>query len=1023
MRLSTQLVTWGTSLLLASGLCTSALAQQLPAQNWDPVSADPRYETRKIQSVRPTILPSEQSRSLPAAAPLARPACFERFDTTAAGGWTQVPRGDDNSYGPVALGWNFSLFGNTYSSVYVNTNGNISFNAALTTFSASGFPINIPMIAPFWADVDTRGAGSGSVWFKVFSDRLVVVWSRVGYFSQAYDKKNTFQLVIRANTATNFSGNDVLISYDDMQWTTGSASSGTGGFGGVPATVGANRGNNADYVQTGRFNLNSSQAPNQPNVGDPGGVNWLDSQCLSYQVRGTSGGGASNIPPAVAGLPAGNAITVAQGETRTVTLQFSGPETNQTVSVTSALNGLCNASANTIGNGSANPTTTFSVTGSACNVGTTTVNFVATDNGSPSPAQSTFPLQVTVAAPAATSATWTGSVSTDWAATGNWLNGTLPSSTLDALIPADAPNMPVLSGTGAAAALTVASGASLSVSSTGALTLYGNLTNNGSVSGAGTLLTDGSSAQVLGGSSGMRMASVTVGANGAQLSAPLAVSRLLTLNGNLASGDVLTLTSSAGGTAMVVNNSTAAVTGSVTVQRYLDPSLNAGLGYRHFAAPVSNTTVADLATSSFSPVVNSAYNSATNPYAVTPFPTVFSYDQSRVVGGGGSVANFDQGWVSPASTASAMRQGRGYTVNLAAGQTVDFVGTLGNGAVSVGSLAYGSQAESGWQLLGNPYPAPIDWNQVYTNSSGLSNAIHVYKSSGQYSGSYASYVNNVGTNGGSNIIPLGQGFFVRASTAGGTGTANFTNAARLTTYTAPAMQRTAAETRPVLHLSLNGLGVSDQVALYFEAGATSGFDAAFDAPKLTAGHNVLLGLSTPTGLLAINGLPPLTSLPVTVPLQALVARTGTYTLRTDELLNLPAATTVQLRDILTGTLTTLAPLSTYSFTADASATGQRFELIFNPGRITATGASALTTQVSIYPNPAHQQLYLSLPADQQPAEVALINALGQQVLHRTLPASRSAAAQALSLSQLAPGVYIVRVTLASGTVNKRLVIK
>ena len=1004
-------------LLLATGLHTAALAQQLPAQNWSPASTDPQYEARKLQAARPTIRQVEHENARPTR-PLARPACFETLDTTAAGGWTRVPREDDNSFGPVTLGWNFSLFGTSYSSVYVNTNGNITFGSPLSTYSALGFPTSTPMIAPFWADVDTRGSGSGSVWFKVFADRLVVVWSRVGYFSSQYDKKNTFQLVIKANTAANFSGNDVLISYDDMQWTTGSASSGINGFGGVAATVGANRGNNVDFVQTGRFNLNSSQAPNQPNVGDPGGVNWLDSQCLGYQVRGTSGGGASNIPPAVAGLPAGSAITVAQGETRTVTLQFSGPETNQTVSVSSALNGLCNASVNTTGNGGSNPVTVFSVTGSACNVGTSTVNFTATDNGQPA-AQVNFPLQVTVAS----DATWTGAVSTDWATAGNWLNNTLPTSTLSALIPADAARMPILSGTGTAAALTVASGASLNVSSTGALTLYGNLTNNGSLSGAGTLLTGGSSTQTLGGSSSVRMANVTVGTSGAQLSTPLAVSRLLTLNGNLASGGTLTLLSSSAGTAMVVNNGTAAVTGSVTVQRYLDPSLNAGLGYRHFAAPVSNTSLADLATASFSPVVNPAYNTAANPNAVTPFPTVFSYDQSRVVGGSGTTANFDQGWVSPASTTSAMRAGRGYTVNLAAGQTVDFVGTLGNGAVTVSDLAYGNQAESGWQLLGNPYPAPIDWNQVFSSSSGLSNAVHVYKSSGQYTGSYASYVNNVGTNGGSNVIPLGQAFFVRTATAGGTGTLSLSNAARLTTYNTGSMQRSTADTRPLLLLSLNGLGVSDQVAVYFEAGATAGFDAAFDAPKLTAGHNVLLGLRTPTGLLAINGLAPLAGLPVTVPLQALVARTGTYTLHTDELLNMPAGTTVQLRDALTGTLTTLAPLSTYSFAADASFTGQRFELIFNAGRITATTPGALSTQVSVYPNPAQQQLYLSLPADQQPVEVALINALGQQVLHRTLPASRSAAAQALSLAQLARGVYILRVTLATGTVTKRVVLE
>ncbi|WP_171025491.1 nidogen-like domain-containing protein [Hymenobacter jeollabukensis] len=1012
--------------LLAALLGSAAVAQQTgPARNWNPADTNPNYSQHKQQQASPPTAPvrrSSPAAALPNGPVVARPACFEPFDTTATGGWSQVVRDDDNSFGPVALGWDFSLFGARYNNVYINTNGNITFDSPLSTFNAAGFPIATPMVAAFWADVDTRNPASGSVWYKVFPDRLVVVWNKVGYFNSQADKKNTFQLVIKANTAPGFTGNDVLISYDDMQWTTGSASQGSFGFGGIPATVGANRGNNVDYIQTGRFNLNSNQAPNQPNVGDPGGINWLDQQCLGYQVRGSSTG-SSNIPPAVAGLPAGNTITVNQGQTVTVPLQFSGPETNQTVDVSTALRGLCNASATTTGNGGTNPTTTFTVTGSPCNVGTNVVSFIALDNGLPAPAQTTFDLTVVVNPPV-TNGTWTGAVSTDWATAGNWTNNVLPTGTTDVVIPAGVPRMPLLSSSAAAAGLTVASGASLSIGSGGTLTLNGNLTNNGTLSGAGTLLTGGSSAQSVGGSSGLSLANVTVGAAGLQLNAPLAVARLLTLNGNLASGGNLTLLSSATGTAMVINNGTAAVSGPATVQRYIDGGLNPGLGYRHFAAPVSNTTVADLTTASFTPRVNAAYNTAANPGSVTPFPTVFSYDQSRVsTGAGGAVADFDKGWVSPGSTTDALTPGRGYTVNLAAGQTVDFVGTLGNGSVPLTGLTRGASAQSGWYLLGNPYPAPINWTQAYLGATGLDNAVHVYKSSGQYAGSYASFVNGVGVNGGSNIIPLGQAFFVRTSSAATPGSLNLSNAARLSSYTDAALQRTTAETRPLLRLSLSGLGVSDEVAVYFEAGATAGFDTAFDAPKLTAGHNVLLGLDTPGALLAINGLPTLGTAPVTVPVLVRVARTSTYTLRADELLNLPAGTTVQLRDLLTGTLTPLTPQATYSFTADASLSTPRFELIFNASRVTAATPAALNAQVSVYPNPAHQQLWLSLPADQHVAEVVLLNALGQQVMHRTLPAGRGAAAQALQLGQLARGVYTLRVALAAGTVTKRVVVE
>ncbi|GAB2952077.1 hypothetical protein GCM10027048_16400 [Hymenobacter coalescens] len=1019
-------------LVLLTGLAAgSAAAQQVgnstrPRQ-WTPTDTNPRYQllkeqqaSRQQQALRPgphINVPGTRS----ALTPAARPACFEPFDSTGANGWQQLVRNDDESFGPVDLNWNFSLFGSTYNQVYINNNGNITFDNALSAFTAAGFPISTPMIAAFWADVDTRNPGSGTVWYKVFPDRLVVTWNRVGYFNTKADKKNTFQLVIKANTAAGFTGDDVLISYDDMQWTTGDFSSGIDGFGGTPATVGANRGNNVDYIQTGRFNLRGNVAPNQTFAGNPGGVDWLDGLCLGYQVRAVS---SANIPPAVAGLPPGNTITLNQGETRTATLQFSGPEVNQTVSVTSNLNGLCSAAAPVTGNGGTNPTATFTVTGSSCNVGTTNVTFTATDDGVPAPAQNTFTIRVVVNPPAAPNGQWTGAVSTTYTDPANWSNNVVPTAADNVTIPATAVRMPVLSANAGANGLTVASGASLTLSSGGALRLNGNLTNNGTVSGAGTLLTAGGATQSFGGSGSLSLANLTVGAAGLQLNSPMAVSRLLSLNGNLASNGNLTLLSSAAGTAMVVNSGAAAVTGPATVQRYLDPSLNPGLGYRHLSAPVVATTLADLTTGSFLPVVNPVYNTAANPGLVSPFPTIFSYAQARVAAtGNGSIADFDTGWASPASLGETMAPGRGYTVNLAAGQAVDFVGTLGNGAVSLTGLDRQAAAQAGWHLLGNPYPSPIDWNQAFLNATGLDNAVHVYKSTGRYTGSYASYVNGVGTNGGTNLIPLGQAFFVRTSAPGTAGSLNLNNAVRPTAYTDAALQRTASETRTLLQLSLSGLGATDQVAVYFQNGATLGFDQAFDAPKLTGGHNVLLGLDHAGSLLAINGLPLLHNQGVTVPLLVRVARAGTYSLRADELLNLPAGTVVQLRDALTGTLTPLTPQTTYSFTADATLDGPRFSLIFNPARALATNTAQLSAQVAVFPNPAREQLWLSVPADQKAAEVMLLNALGQQVLHRVLPANRSSAAQVLPLGHLAHGVYTLRVALAEGVVTKRVVLE
>ncbi|MBK7751046.1 MAG: hypothetical protein IPI41_00145 [Flavobacteriales bacterium] len=112
------------------------------------------------------------------------------------------------------------------------------------------------MAAPFWADVDLRGPGvtNNIVQYKVTPTAMLVNWTNVGYYNSMTDKVNTFQLVITEGTDPLVpNGANVSFCYKDMQWTTGSASGGTNGFGGTPATVGANEGNGVDYIQFGTF--------------------------------------------------------------------------------------------------------------------------------------------------------------------------------------------------------------------------------------------------------------------------------------------------------------------------------------------------------------------------------------------------------------------------------------------------------------------------------------------------------------------------------------------------------------------------------------------------------------------------------------------------------------------------------------------------------------------------------------------------------------------------------------------------
>jgi hypothetical protein len=159
--------------------------------------------------------------------------------------WTQLPDSDDGSSDAIDLPFGLKLYGYSYSSVYVNMNGNLSFNSSTSAFSSIyGFPMTeYVMVAPFWADVDTRPVNGGGVYYKVIDENTFAAWVNVCYYSNNTDLVNTFQVVITSNSPFSDSGTNVCFCYNGMDWTTGDASSGaTRGFGGTPATVGANAG-------------------------------------------------------------------------------------------------------------------------------------------------------------------------------------------------------------------------------------------------------------------------------------------------------------------------------------------------------------------------------------------------------------------------------------------------------------------------------------------------------------------------------------------------------------------------------------------------------------------------------------------------------------------------------------------------------------------------------------------------------------------------------------------------------------
>lgn len=196
---------------------------------------------------------------------------------------SSLPANDDGSTGLVAFGLsgplNFS--GTHYSGAYLNNNGNMTFGAALSIFTPFGITGgSIPMIAPFFADVDTRTGPLMQFGNGTFDGHAAFgqTWREVGYYSEHLEHRNTFQTLLVDRSDVAAGDFDIYFNYDTITWETGEASgSDANGLGGSSAHAGYTNGDGAFYELPGS-GVNGAFLD--------GGVNALSSHSLNSDVTG-----------------------------------------------------------------------------------------------------------------------------------------------------------------------------------------------------------------------------------------------------------------------------------------------------------------------------------------------------------------------------------------------------------------------------------------------------------------------------------------------------------------------------------------------------------------------------------------------------------------------------------------------------------------------------------------------------------------------------------------------------------------
>jgi hypothetical protein len=203
-----------------------------------------------------------------------------------------LDRNDDSSTGAIDISSIFenglNFYGNVFTSLYVNNNGSVTFNAPRSSFTPSVITetSNNPEITPFFGDVDTRSTdplttspggnsqGTNLVYYDLdtVNDRVVVTWDDVGFYSYDNSKINAFQLILSDQGGGDF---DIQFRYEAVNWTTGNASGGTDGLGGTVARAGwtAGTGDPTQYFEL-------------PQSGDQGGMLSLESVAGNTGIAG-----------------------------------------------------------------------------------------------------------------------------------------------------------------------------------------------------------------------------------------------------------------------------------------------------------------------------------------------------------------------------------------------------------------------------------------------------------------------------------------------------------------------------------------------------------------------------------------------------------------------------------------------------------------------------------------------------------------------------------------------------------------
>ncbi len=485
--------------------------------------------------------------------------------------------------------------------------------------------------------------------------------------------------------------------------------------------------------------------------------------------------------------------------------------------------------------------------------------------------------------------------------------------------------------------------------------LRGSFTNGGTLNANNSsFLLTGTNSQSIDFSNGVAdtIANLSVNktSNTASITDQIYITGLLTsTSGTLQTNGNVILASSSTGTAQIATV-TGTISGNMTVQRFIPSRVNRR--WRFLAAPItaasgvsirngwqSQIFITGSGTGS-GPVGTANYNSNGFDWTLANSPSMYTYNESKTL-----TPDFNLRWESPATTTGVnLTAGTGYRIFirgdrsnaavLSGGISSQASVTLAaTGTVQIGNLnvpitcSNGCGTDDGWNLIGNPYPATIDWNTLQTANSGVIN--NTYTTFDPNSGASGAYVSWNGTTGDAGrYISSGQAFWVKSTSV--SANLSFTESQKASSEVGSNRFKTSALTNHMV-ITFSGNGFNNKAFVHQNTTGTYGNDN-YDAVKFGYGsYQIATFVPGYNTRYDINNLPiygtkatDTIEVEVNVPTSA-----ANYQLSFADINTFNSNLKVYLQDKLLNTIQDLSTANTYSFATNGTAgsTGNRFRVL------------------------------------------------------------------------------------------------